>query len=65
MRRIGLKGAGQIDDSTMEWVTKVNGKQTATTRASLSRDGKIQTLTTTGTNAQGQNFQNVVVLEKQ
>jgi hypothetical protein len=54
-----------IDDSTMEGVTKVNGKQTATTRASLSRVGKIQTLTTTGTNAQGQNFQNVVVLEKQ
>jgi len=54
-----------IDDSTMEWVTKVNGKQTATTRASLSRDGKTQMLTTTGINAQGQKFNNVVVLEKQ
>ena len=68
-----VKGAAQpttrsfkwLDDSTIEWVQKVNGKQTVTTRASLSRDGKTQTLTTTGTNAQGQNFQNVVVLEKQ
>jgi len=54
-----------IDDSTYEWVTKVNGKQTTTTRASLSQDGKTQTVTTTGTNAQGQKVNNVGVFEKQ
>jgi hypothetical protein len=47
------------------WVTKVNGKETTTTRASLSRNGKTQTLTTTGTNAQGQKVNNVGVFEKQ
>ena len=54
-----------IDDNTMEWVTKTNGKQTTTTRATLSRDGKTQTVTTTGTNAQGQKVNNVTVFEKQ
>jgi hypothetical protein len=68
-----VKGATQpttqafkwIDDYTMEWVNTVNGKQTTTTHISLSRDGKTQTLTTTGTNAQGQKINNVGVFEKQ
>jgi hypothetical protein len=54
-----------IDDSTFEWITKVNGKPTTTTHVLLSRDGKTLTLTTTGTNAQGQKVNNVAVFEKQ
>jgi hypothetical protein len=68
-----LKGATQpttwtlkwMDDYSYEFVTKVNGKTTTTTRVSLSRDGKVQTVTTTGTNAQGQPVNNSTIFERQ
>ena len=54
-----------VNDTTQEWVTKVSGKPTTTTRAVMSADGKTLTLTTTGTNAQGAQVNNVQVFEKQ
>jgi hypothetical protein len=72
-REYPLKGAAQpttrvykwIDDYTFEWVTKVKGQTTTTTRVQLSKDGKTMTTTTTGKNLQGQTVNNVVVFERQ
>ena len=55
----------RVDRNTTEATLKKNGKVTLTTRAVVAPDGKTRTLTTTGTNAQGQKVNNVVVFEKQ
>jgi len=55
----------KIDDFTYEATTKKGGKVLTTTKNVVSKDGKMRTSTTTGTNAQGQNVNNVVVWEKQ
>jgi hypothetical protein len=55
-----LKGAAvpttraykRIDARTFEYVQKINGKVTSTSRSVMSPDGKTRTFTTTGTNAQ-------------
>jgi hypothetical protein len=52
----------RIDDHAFEVVSTVD---TITTRVVVSRDGKTQTATQTGTNAQGQTVKNVIVSEKQ
>ena len=54
-----------IGEDAFEWTTKVNGKTTTTTRVQLSRDGRTQTLTTTGTDAQGVAVHTVTVFEPQ
>ena len=54
-----------VSDTAHEYVTKVQGKNTTTTRAVMSADGKTITLTTTGTNAAGRAVNNVQVFEKQ
>lgn len=54
-----------IDPRTYQWVTRVDGKVTTTTRLVLSPDGKTQTLTTTGTDAQGQAVNSVTMFERQ
>jgi hypothetical protein len=41
-------------DRDYEYVTRVNGKVTTTSRGAVSADGNVRTLTTTGTNADGQ-----------
>ena len=46
-------------------VGKKGGKVTITQRNALSADGKSRTVTTTGTDAQGQKVSNVAVFEKQ
>lgn len=53
------------DDHNYEWLAKVNGQATTTTKVSLAADRKSHTLTTTGKNAQGQTINNVAVWEKQ
>jgi len=53
----------RIDDRTYEYVQRVNGRVTVTTRVEISPDGQTRTNTTTGTNAQGQKVHNVVVFE--
>ena len=55
----------RIDDHTYQFVSKVDGKVTTTTRVVVAQDGKSITTTTTGTNAQGQTVNNRAVLEKQ
>ena len=66
------KGCGHVHDARVplvdgthyEFVTRVNGKVTTTTRVVHASDGKTRTITTTGTNEQGQKVNNVVVWEK-
>ena len=55
----------RIDDRTFEFVTKVDGKVTTTTRVTRSPDGKLETGTTTGKNAQGQSVNNTTVWDRQ
>ena len=55
----------RIDDHTWEFVTKVDGKVTTTNRNVISPDGKTQTGTTTGKDAQGQTVNNTLVFDKQ
>ena len=54
-----------IDEYTMEYTQKLNGKVTAVITRTVSRDGKTMTHHTRGTNAQGQKVENTIVLEKQ
>ena len=51
--------------SDYEYTTRVNGKVTTTSRGAVSADGKTRTLTTTGTNAQGQTVNTVNVYDRQ
>jgi hypothetical protein len=55
----------RIDANTLEMVNKKGGKVTTTQRNVVAADGKTRTVTTTGTNAQGQTVNNVTVFEKQ
>ncbi|HYN09623.1 MAG TPA: hypothetical protein VES67_19735 [Vicinamibacterales bacterium] len=55
----------RIDARTYEATGKVEGKPTITTRITISADGKTMTATQTGTNAEGQKVNNVIVADKQ
>ena len=55
----------RIDARTLESVSKKGGKVTITQRNVLSADGRMRTVTTTGTDAQGQKVNNVAVFERQ
>jgi len=55
----------KIDDYTYEYVVKLKGQILSTTRIVIAKDGKTQTRTTTGKNAQGQTVNNTAVYEKQ
>jgi len=57
--------AKRIDAHTLELVNKKNGKITGTQKNVVAADGKTRTVTTTGTDAQGQKVNNVAVYEKQ
>jgi hypothetical protein len=57
--------AKRIDAHTLEIVNKKSGKVTTTQRNVVAADGKTRTITTTGTDAQGQKVNNVAVFEKQ
>ncbi len=54
----------KIDDYTMEYVHKI-GKLVFSGRNTYSRDGKLRTLTMTGTSPKGQKIDNTIVLERQ
>ena len=68
-----LKGAAnpttrvyrRIDDRSFEYVERVNGRVTVTTKVEISADGKTRTNTTTGTTPQGRKVHNVVISERQ
>ena len=55
----------RIDDYTFEATNKKGGKITTTAKFVYSKDGKTRTITTTGTNAQGQKVNNVAVWDRQ
>jgi hypothetical protein len=55
----------RIDARTYEYVQSVAGKVTTTVRTVVAADGKTRTITTTGTNAQGQTVKNVALYERQ
>ena len=55
----------KIDDYTYEATTKLKGKTLTVARHVISKDGKTRTVTTTGTNAQGQTVNDTTVFEKQ
>jgi hypothetical protein len=54
-----------VNNNTVEYTVKMNGKVTTTGRAVLSKDGKTVTSTETGVNAKGEKVRNVVVSERQ
>src|SRR5262245_9541009 len=54
----------RIDAFTTEYTEKKAGKVVITGTRVISRDGKVMTLTTKGTNAKGQAINEVVVYEK-
>jgi hypothetical protein len=55
----------RVDANTMERVNKKAGKPTTTMHYVVSKDGKTKTVTVTGTTAQGQPVDTVLVFEKQ
>ena len=57
--------AKRLDANTLEIVNKKGGKVTTTQKNVVAADGKTRTVTTTGTDAQGQKMNNVAVYDKQ
>jgi hypothetical protein len=55
----------KIDDRTLEFVGKRDGKTTVVGRVVISADGKTRTVTTTATDAKGNKNQNIAVYEKE
>jgi hypothetical protein len=55
----------RIDPNSLEIVNKKGGKVTTTQKNVVAADGKTRTVTTTGTDAQGQKINNVAVYDKQ
>ena len=55
----------RINATTIQTVNKKGGKVTTTNTSMISSDGKTRTITTKGTNGQGQTVNNVGVWEKQ
>lgn len=55
----------RVDANTVEATLKKNGKVMQTTKAVVSRDGKVRTLTTTGIDANGRTIKNVAVFDRQ
>ena len=54
----------RIDASTTEFTQKRAGKVVMTGTRTISRDGKVMTITTKGTNAKGQTINDMEVFEK-
>ena len=55
----------RINDQTAEATLKKSGKVVSHARRVVSRDGKVMTLTITGTNPKGEKMHNVAVYDKQ
>lgn len=70
---VELKGApapttrafSRIDNRSYQFVDRVNGKVTTTTRVTISADNKTRTNVATGTSADGKALNNTVVWERQ
>ena len=55
----------RVSDASIEATMKRGGKVIGTSKRVVSRDGKAVTITTTGTNANGDKVESVAVFEKQ
>jgi hypothetical protein len=55
----------QIDDHTLEFTIKKDGKVTITGRVVVSADGKTRAATASGTDPQGKKFKSTSVYDKQ
>ena len=55
----------QIDDHHTSGTLTRDGKVVSTFKATISKDGKTRTLTSSGTNTDGKKFSNVVVYTRQ
>jgi hypothetical protein len=55
----------RVDANTIDSTTTVNGKQTSTGRAQVSKDGKTITVTTKGTDDKGKAFESKEVYARQ
>ena len=56
--------ARRVDANTIETSYTLKGKPTSVNTRVVSADGKMLTVTATGTNAQGQKINNVQLFEK-
>jgi hypothetical protein len=54
----------RVDAFTVAFTQKKGGKEVITGTRTISKDGKVMTITAKGTNAQGQSINNVAVFEK-
>jgi hypothetical protein len=55
----------RINEQTAEGTLKKSGKVVSDARRVVSKDGKVMTLTMTGTNPKGEKMHNVAVYDKQ
>jgi hypothetical protein len=55
----------KIDDHNTEAAMTRGGKAAVNAKRSISKDGKVMTITITGTNAKGEKINNVIVYDKQ
>jgi len=55
----------KIDDYKNEWATKKGGKVVTTGKTSYSKDGKMRTLTWTGTDEKGQKLEGTAIYARQ
>jgi hypothetical protein len=60
-----MRSVRQINDRTLHVVSKKSGKVVLTAHVVVSPDGKSRTVTTTGTDAQGNKFRSVAVYSKE
>jgi hypothetical protein len=54
----------RVEPNTIETAYTLKGKPTVVNRRTVSADGKTLTVTSTGTNAQGQKVNNMQVFER-
>ena len=55
----------KIDERTVEFTSKTNGKVTAKGKVVVSADGKTRTVTMSGTDGEGKKFKTKAVYDKQ
>jgi hypothetical protein len=55
----------RIDDNTVEATLKKGGNVVSSAKRVVSKDGKVMTITISGTNAKGEKTNNVAVYDKQ
>ena len=60
-----MRSYTKIDDHTLTFAGKKEGKTTVTGRVAISSDGKSRTVTTTSTDSKGKKVRNTAVYDKQ